>query len=308
MMTLVEELAAAAPPRDSYLSIGVFDGVHLGHRHVLEVLKQESAKAQCLAGVVTFWKHPQAVLSPGLSIPSITSMEERIRLLHELGISPVVPVTFTMDFSRLTAREFVTLLQTHLRMRGLVAGPGFALGHGREGTLEVLDTLGRELGFSVVASETLSQRDQRVSSTTIRGAIARGDVQTAFTLLGRPFALVGVVVRGENVGGSKLGYPTANVQADSGLAIPGDGIYATWAYIGNQRLKAATSIGVRPTFGGGQRTIEAHVLDFQGNLYGKSIWLEFINRLRDEMAFPSAEELRDQIKLDVEMVRHLLDA
>ena len=305
-MTLVEELAAAAPPRDSYLSIGVFDGVHLGHRHVLELLKQEAARAQCLAGVVTFRKHPRTVLNPGISIPSITSVEERVRLLQELGIDYVVPVTFTLEVSRITAREFVTLLQTHLRMRGLVTGPDFALGHGREGTLEVLDTLGRELDFSVTVAETLSQRNRRVSSTTIRDAIARGDVQTASTLLGRPFALEGMVVRGEGRGGSELGYPTANVQTDPGFAIPGDGIYATWAYIGDQRHKAATSIGVRPTFGEGKRTVEAHVLDFQGNLYDQSIRLEFTHRLRDEMAFQSAEELKDQIQLDVELVRRML--
>ncbi len=305
-MTLVEELAAAAPPRDSYLSIGVFDGVHLGHRHVLELLKQEAARAQCLAGVVTFRKHPRTVLNPGISIPSITSVEERVRLLQELGIDYVAPVTFTLEVSRVTAREFVTLLQTHLRMRGLVTGPDFALGHKREGTLEVLATLGRELGFSVTVAETLSQRDRRVSSTTIRDAIARGDVRTASTLLGRPFALEGVVVRGEGRGESELGYPTANVQTNSELAIPGDGIYATWAYIGDQRHKAATSIGVRPTFGEGKRTIEAHVLDFQGNVYDQSIRLEFTHRLRDEMAFQSAEELKDQIQLDVELVRRIL--
>ena len=305
-MTLVEELGAAAPPRDSYLSIGVFDGVHLGHQHVLELLKREAARAQCLAGVVTFRKHPQTVLNPGLSIPSITSVEERVRLLQELGIDYVVPVTFTLEVSRITAREFVTLLQIHPRMRGLVTGPDFALGHRREGTLEVLATLGRELGFSVTVAEALSQRDRRVSSTTIRDAIARGDIRTASTLLGRPFALEGVVVRGEGRGGNELGYPTANVRTNPELAIPGDGIYATWAYIGDQQHKAATSIGVRPTFGEGKRTVEAHVLDFQGNLYDQSIRLEFTHRLRDEMAFKNAEELKDQIQLDVELVRRML--
>ena len=305
-MTLVEELGAAAPPRDSYLSIGVFDGVHLGHQHVLDLLKREAVRAQCLAGVVTFRKHPQTVLNPGLSIPSITSVEERVRLLQELGIDYVVPVTFTLDVSRITAREFVTLLQTHLRMRGLVTGPDFALGHKREGTVEVLATMGRELGFSVTVAETLSQRDRRVSSTTIRDAIARGDIRTASTLLGHPFALEGVVVRGEGRGGNELGYPTANVQTNPDLAIPGDGIYATWAYIGDQRHKAATSIGVRPTFGEGKRTVEAYVLDFQGNLYDQSIRLEFTHRLRDEMEFQSVEELKDQIQLDVELVRRML--
>ena len=305
-MALVEEFAAATPPRDSYLTIGVFDGVHLGHRHVLELLKEEAAQAQCLAGVVTFRKHPQTVLKPGLSIPSITSVKERISLIEGLGIDYVVPVTFTLEVSRNTAREFVTLLQTHLRMRGLVTGPDFALGHGREGTPEVLDALGRELGFSVTVAETLSQRDRRVSSTTIRDALARGDVRTASILLGRPFALEGVVVRGENRGGSELGYPTANVQTNSGLVIPGDGIYATWAYIGAQRHKAATCIGIRPTFGEGKHTVEAHVLDFQGNLYDQTIRLEFAHRLRDEMAFQSTEELKDQIQLDVELVRHIL--
>ena len=228
---LVEELVTVAPSRDSYLTIGVFDGVHLGHRHLLELLKEKAAQAHYLAGVFTFRNHPQTVLTRGLSISYITSLEERVRLLHTPGIDFVTPVTFTQELSRVGAREFVALLQQHLQMRGLVVGPDFALGHRREGTIEVLQALGEELGFSVTVAKPLTQRNRTVSTTSIRAALARGDVQKASTLLGRPFALEGKVVPGAGRGGSLLGYPTANIRPDPRMAIPGDGIYATWAYI-----------------------------------------------------------------------------
>ena len=198
------------------------------------------------------------------------------------------------------------MLHKHLRMRCMVIGPDFALGHRRQGTPEVLKELGERLGFSVTVAEPFTYESERVSSTTIRSALAQGDIQTAVALLGRRFTLEGRVVRGKGRG-TNLGYPTANIEAGSGIVVPGDGIYATWAYIGGRRYKAASSIGVRPTFGAGQRTVEAFVLDFTGDLYNKAVRLEFVQRLRDEVAFGSAEELQKQISLDVEQVRRVLE-
>ncbi len=305
-MTLVDDLAAAAPPGDSYLTIGVFDGVHLGHRHLMTLLRKKAAAAGCLAGVLTFRNNPLTVLRPDVSIPTITTVEERVRLMRQIGIDFVVPVTFTPDVSRITAEEFVALLHKHLRMRCMVIGPDFALGHRRQGTPEVLKELGERLGFSVTVAEPFTYESERVSSTTIRSALAQGDIQTAVALLGRRFTLEGRVVRGKGRG-TNLGYPTANIEAGSGIVVPGDGIYATWAYIGGRGYKAASSIGVRPTFGAGQRTVEAFVLDFIGDLYNKAVRLEFVQRLRDEVAFGSAEELQKQISLDVEQVRRVLE-
>ena len=306
-MAPLDELAAATPPRDSYITVGVFDGVHLGHQHLFAALVREAALADCLAGVVTFRNHPGAVLVPGTVIPAITTVEEQASLIQEMGIDFVVPATFTLEVSKMTADEFVSLLQRHLRMRGLVVGPDFALGHHREGTPEVLKKLGEKLEFSVATVEPFTLDGHTVNSTAIRTALAQGDVGTAASLLGRPFTFEGTVVRGDQRGGSVLHYPTANVQADSGMMVPSDGIYATWAHFRGQRHKAATSIGVRPTFGSNERTVEAFVLDYHGNLYDKSMKLEFVRYLRAEVAFESVEMLKEQMDRDVEQVRQVLD-
>ncbi len=306
MTTLENGLAGATPSRDSDLSIGVFDGVHRGHGHLLETLKREAARAGCAPGVVSFCNPPRTVLDPGTSTSMLTTMEERTRLLRSAGIEIVVPVSFTLEVSRLTASEFVALLQRYLRMHGLVVGPDFVLGHNREGTPEVLHDLGRKLGFTVVVADAFTQGGVRVSSTTIRNAVAQGDVATASQLLGRHYALIGEVVYGAGRGGSVLGYPTANIAVDAAVAMPADGIYATWAYVDQQRYQAATSIGVRPTFGGAERTIEAFLLDFQGDLYHKRMRLELVERLRDEVSFESVEALRKQMDLDVEETRRIL--
>ncbi|MCZ6614215.1 MAG: bifunctional riboflavin kinase/FAD synthetase [Chloroflexi bacterium] len=306
-MAPLDELAAATPPRDSYITVGVFDGVHLGHRHLFDALVGEAAKAGCLAGVVTFRNHPGTVLVPGTVVPAITTVEEQVRFINEMGIDFVVPTTFTLEVSKMTAAEFVSLLQRHLRMRGLVVGPDFALGHHREGTPEVLKELGRKRGFSVSVVEPFTLDGHIVNSTAIRTALAQGDVQTAFSLLGRPYILEGTVVHGDQRGGSVLDYPTANVQAASGMMVPGDGIYATWAHFGGQRYKAATSIGVRPTFGSNERTVEAFILDYHGDLYNKGMKLEFVRYLRAEVAFESVEKLKEQMDRDVEQVRQVLD-
>ena len=308
MTALEDELAGARPERDTYLSIGVFDGVHLGHRHLLELLKGEAKRAGCAHGVVTFCNHPRTVLTPGASISYLTSVEERLRLLDDMGIETVAPITFTLEVSRLKAREFVGLLQRFLRMRGLVVGPDFALGNKREGTPEVLRALGKEMGFRVRVADEYQHGDAQVSSTAIRTALAQGDATTASHLLGRHFAITGEVVHGAGRGGSVLGYPTANVASNADLTLPKDGIYATWAYIDQRRYQAATSVGVRPTFDTGERTVEAFILDFQGDLYDKRMRLEFVQRLRDEVAFESAEALKRQIEADVEQTRLVLNA
>jgi riboflavin kinase/FMN adenylyltransferase len=307
MTTLEDELAQARPAKDTYLSVGVFDGVHVGHRHLLELLKGEASGAGCIPGVVTFRNHPRTVLAPGNGPPILTPVEERIRLLKEMGMAVVAPITFSREVSLLSAREFVAVLEERLRMKGLVVGPGFALGHNRQGTPEALRELGRERGFAVAVAEPFLQDGQRVSSTAIRDALTQGDLEAAARGLGRCYAIVGRVVHGEGRGGRELGYPTANLQVDPEVALPRDGIYATWAYQGQRRYASAASIGVRPTFGkGNARTVEAFLLDFQGDLYGTSVRLEFVRRLREERAFPSVEALRVQIALDVEEARRAL--
>ncbi|MSQ22342.1 MAG: bifunctional riboflavin kinase/FAD synthetase [Dehalococcoidia bacterium] len=308
MTSLEEELARVKPSGETFLTVGVFDGVHRGHRHLLDLLKRQAARAGCVPGVVTFRNHPVTVLRPEAPVRLITTVEERVRLLQELGIETVAPITFTLDVSRVTAREFVAMLQRYLRMCGMVVGPDFALGHNREGTPQVLRGVGTELGFTVAVASPYDDGGIRVSSTATRNALAAGDIATASNLLGRSYALQGEVVHGEGRGGSLLGYPTANVAVDHDLLLPGDGIYATWFHVDSQRYQAATSIGTRPTFGLGERTVEAFLLDFRGDLYQKTVRLEFVERLRDEVAFDTAEALKRQIEIDVRETRRVLGA
>ncbi|MBI4299204.1 MAG: bifunctional riboflavin kinase/FAD synthetase [Chloroflexi bacterium] len=304
-MSVHGDLSQSNPHRDTVLTVGVFDGVHLGHRHLLEQVKSEARKHNLLAGVVTFYNHPLTVLRPDTKIVYICSVEERLQLLKETGVDLVVPIRFDLPLSFLKAREFVSLLQKYLGMKGLVMGPDFAMGHQREGDVQVLTTLGNEMGFTVHVVPHLALGNLSVSSTIIKGTLVEGDVVTVSKLLGRNFALTGRVRSGEGRG-RQLGFPTANLEVPSERAIPGDGIYATWAYINGTRRESATSIGVRPTFGPGERTVEAYILDFQGDLYDQDIRLEFARRLRGELAFNSIEALREQIAIDVSQTRRIL--
>ena len=305
-MKVHEELAKYVPSQGTVLTIGVFDGVHRGHRHLLTQLKTEAMKRKALAGIVTFRNHPRVLLQPELTVSYLTSLEERIGLLRETGVDLVVPITFDLELSHLRAWEFINLLQERLFMKGLVIGPGFAMGHHREGDAKTLTTLGQEMGFSVHVVEALALDDMVMSSTAIRDSLRRGDVVLAATMLGRNFSVTGTVYRGEERG-KGLGFPTANLDIPEGMATPGDGVYTTWAYLGHDRFMSATNVGVRPTFGSNERTVEAFILDFQGDLYGKEIRLEFCHRLRDEIRFDTVEALQSQMARDVEQTRTLLE-
>ena len=259
-----------------------------------------------MAGVVTFREHPAAVLSPRFEAQYLTSFEDRLELLNETKIDFVVPITFDRALSKLTAEEFVSLLQDRLRMVSLVVGPDFAMGRNREGTIERLSELGDEMGFTLKVVDGLQDaKGETVRSTTVRTALGEGEVERVAELLGRRFMLEGLVVSGEGRGG-KLGFPTANIAPPQGMAVPGDGIYAAFAHLEGKRLMTAISIGTKPTFGDHDRAIEAFVLDFDGNLYGKSLRLEFVRRLRDQVKFDAVEALLEQVDRDVAETRRIL--
>jgi riboflavin kinase/FMN adenylyltransferase len=304
-MQLIWELGSWTPEVGTTLTIGVFDGVHLGHRHLIEELKREAAERGLLSGVVTFRRHPQEVLAPEAKLTFLTTLEERIDLIRSLGIELIVPLSFTTELAQLSARSFVSLLQQHLRMQGLVLGPDFALGRGREGDAVALNALGQELGFSVTSVPYLRVGGQVVSSTTIREALSRGDVEAVSRLLGRYFSLSGAVVSGVERGRS-LGFPTANIALEPGRALPADGVYIARAYIDGEIYMAVTNIGVRPTFGGGEWTVEVYILDFHGDLYGRKLTMELVQRVRGEMYFATPEELKMQIERDVQRARAVL--
>jgi riboflavin kinase/FMN adenylyltransferase len=300
-----EELARLRPDRDTVLTVGVFDGIHLGHRQLIEQVKRRATERVLKGGVVTLHHHPQIVLSPQSSITYLTTLDERVALIRGLGIELVAVLSFTPALARLSAPEFVSLLQEHLRMKGLVIGPDFALGRGRQGDAATLRALGQERGFTVEVLPPVMVGGRVVSSTAIREALVKGDLATASRLLGRPFSLSGKVTPGDERG-RQLGFPTANIAANSALTIPADGIYVTRAYVDGQPYRSVTNIGVRPTFGGGKRLIEVHLLDFSGDLYGHQLKVELVERLRGEARFNSVDELVAQIKRDVERARAVL--
>jgi riboflavin kinase/FMN adenylyltransferase len=306
-MLVEKELAEFSPKKDTVLTIGVFDGVHLGHKYLISQLKEQARQRNLLSGVVTFRQHPQEVLSPQAGLLYLTNLEEKVSLLRDEGIDIVVALTFDQELAKLSARQFVALLKKYLRMVGLVIGPDFALGRGRRGDAESLRKLGEETGFTVTVVAPVKVNGEVVSSTAIRQALAKGDMAKVVRLIGRPFSLQGTVTSG--VGrGSQLGFPTANQEVDIRRAIPADGVYVTWAHIDGQAYQSMTNIGLRPTFGGPGRTIETYILDYRDDLYGRELKIDIIERLRAEKRFANAGELKRQIAEDIKQGRAILEA
>jgi riboflavin kinase/FMN adenylyltransferase len=304
-MEIEQELAARTPKEQTLLTIGVFDGVHAGHRHLLEKLQQQAAERKLLSGVVTFDPHPQSVLDPNNQLPWLTDLEDRVKAFEELGVNIVAVLTFTAKVARLTAQQFMLLLKKYLKMQGIVVGPDFALGRGAEGKLDLLRTMGREMNFTVEVVPPYTINGEIVSSTLIRQALALGDMRRVQTLMGRYFYLRGKVVTSDKRG-RVLGFPTANLDIKPQQASPGNGVYATITQVDGKRFPSATNIGLRPTFGDRQKTVETHLLDYKDDLYGKDIRVEFVQKLRDEQRFPSSQALKTQIEKDVQGIQTLL--
>jgi len=304
-MQVEAELSRVSPPKDTLLTIGVFDGVHLGHKHLLGRLMTLAKQQDLLAVVLTFRQHPQDFFSPRSKLPFLTDLEERTRLLKGEGIDLVVALTFNEELAKLGARQFLELLQKYLKMRGLVVGPDFALGRNREGDVEALRRLGQEMNFSVDVVPPLKINGEIASSTAIRQALAAGDTEKVARLAGRPFGLKGKVVPGAGRGVG-LGFPTANLEINQEQAIPADGVYTSWTYIGGKVYPAVTNVGTDPTFGKGKRTVEVHIIDYHGELYGRELRVDFIERLRGEKKFSSVEALKKQMAEDVEQGKALL--
>lgn len=282
-------------------TIGVFDGVHLGHQRLLQQALRD-AGATNTAALITFDPHPRCILDPAACPPLLTTVEERAELAEQHGVGTTVAIDFTPELSTWSAERFCDRLVESLPLQRLIFGPGFALGKDRLGNEEFLRTYGASHGFDVCAVERVLVDGERVSSARVRAALLEGGVEEAAALLGRRFRLPGTVVHGDERGRT-LGFPTANVVSDTRRCIPANGIYATWLRARDRWRPAATSIGTRPTFDGRTRTVEAYVLDFGGDLYDAGVALEFVARLREERAFPDAESLIAQMHEDVAAVR-----
>jgi riboflavin kinase / FMN adenylyltransferase len=291
----------------AFVTIGAFDGVHIGHQILLKQMVQAAHAVGSPAVVVTFFPHPLVVLR-GLQTPHyLTGPEERAALLGAAGVDVVITLTFTPEFASLSAREFTSLLSRHLGMRQLWAGFNFALGRNREGDIPTLERLGVEMGFTLHILAPVTQEDAAVSSSQIRALLGSGSVATAARLLGRQYSVEGPVVHGDARGRS-IGIPTANIQTWAQQIVPANGVYACWCSVAGERIPSVTNIGLRPTFENQspQPRIETHLFDFHSELYGQIVRLEFVEFLRPEERFSSVEALLAQIHTDITHAKEIL--
>jgi len=303
-------LGLARVPADlgpTVVTIGVFDGVHRGHRVLLDRVRAEAAARGIAPGAITFDRHPMEILRPDSRPPMLSTLRQRIELLGRHGMEFVLVLPFTRRLSRMRAEEFaVKVLLEAVSARAIVVGDNFRFGHGAAGDPEVLARLARPRGVDVIPVSLDGEGGEVISSTRIRAALSEGDVATAARLLGRPFAVEGHVVHGDHRG-RLLGVPTANLRVRARLALPARGIYAGHLETGGGGpLPAVSSVGVNPQFGGVNLRVEAHVLDFDGDLYGRRVNLSFEHRLRDEATFPDVDALVAQIREDIRQARRLL--
>ncbi len=292
--------------KPSVVTIGVFDGVHRGHQHLIRRLVEEARASDRLAVVLTFFPHPDIVLRGLKGRYYLTTPEQRAEYLGELGVDTVITLPFNDDFRQIRAAAFVDSMLDHLKLSSLWVGADFALGYKREGNVAFLQAQGEEKDFSVQVIDLISaESDGAISSTAIRAALLAGEVGQARDWLGRSYALTGEVVHGDHRG-RELGFPTANLKLWDEQVIPANGIYAGWAQLGDERFMAATNVGIRPQFNGEDVRVEAYLLNFDRMIYGQQLTFSFEKRLRPEMKFESVEKLVEQMSADVEETRTYL--
>ena len=305
MLLVREGLQRSCPPGEHAVTIGVFDGVHIGHRMLIDRMLEEAGTRGLSGGVLTFHPSPIKVLRPDVPFAYIESLEQRVEHLREAGALFTAVIDFTSELTQVSAADFCQLLYEAAGMRLLVVGEDFALGRGREGDVARLRELGAEIGFEAIGVPLLRPSADLVSSTRIRALLATGAMETVQALLGRPFSMRGPVVRGEERGRT-IGFPTLNIGVSADLALPANGVYITSALLRDgRRFQAVTNIGERPTFEGEQRRVETHLLDFEGDLYGEVVTIELLSRVRDEQKFDGVEALVAQIAMDVDSTRRL---
>ncbi len=291
----------------SWLTIGVFDGVHLGHQEIIRTLVQGAKKAQTTSVVLSFYPHPAGVLGKRKEIKYLTTSHEKTELLAELGVDIFLEHPFNTQIAALTAERFMANLQTHLSPEKLLIGYDFALGKKRQGDAKKLTELGITNGYTVQTFSPVSHGTETVSSSLVREALLSGRVCNAHQLLGRPYSLRGVVVHGDGRGRT-INIPTANLQVNEEKFLPRQGVYACRAYLNEREYQAVTNIGIRPTFNADQEkaSIEVHLLDFDKNIYDETLKVEFLAHLRDEVKFSGVDALLKQIHTDIAKAKEIL--
>ncbi len=294
------------PYADTFITIGNFDGVHLGHQALIGGMVQEAHAQGSPALVVTFFPNPAEYFRPDVQAYYLTTPVEKHGVMEDIGVDELISFQFNKQLSELTAREFLTSLKNNLDLSMLVIGDDFALGKNRQGTIPVIKELGAELGFSVVVINQVQLDCDEISSTRIRRYLDLGDVASAGRLLGRPYEISGIVQHGSDRGAG-IGLPTANIGHWTKKKLPGIGVYATRVYYQKMAYVGITNIGYRPTFETQDiPNIETHLLDFNENLYGKMLTLQFIIKLRDEQKFSGIEAFLGQIEKDKETARKIV--
>ncbi len=310
-MKVTRGLTEYRPSPHPMLTIGNFDGQHRGHLALLQAVVDtaraaKGGRAEGRAMVLTFDPHPAEILSPGVRLQFLTTMEEKLARFEEVGIDEVLFLEFNRAFASLTPEEFIfKILRDGVQVRDLFVGEHFAFGKGRAGRIGDLQRLGVQAGFQVHPVPPLLVDGEVVSSTRIRRLVQAGEVRKAARCLGRPYALEGPVTGGEGRG-KGMGWPTANLRLPERRVIPADGVYATTAIWKEQRFESVSYIGTRPTFGASDRLLEVHILDEHVDLYGEQIRVQFVERLRGDESFESADALSARIELDVLKARESL--
>ena len=288
-------------------TIGFFDGVHLGHRHLIQQVKMAGAQNGWCSSIITFPTHPRQVIQSDYQPQLLSSPEEKIELLATTGVDNCILLPFTRELSQLTAREFMQLLYDNYKVRMLVIGYDHRFGHNRAETFEDYCRYGQELGIHIMQATAYTQEQDKVSSSAIRRALLTGDITTASKYLGYNYFIEGVVVNGYKVG-RKIGFPTANLQVDfPNKLIPSIGVYAVRVFVNGETHKGMLNIGHRPTLNNGTNlSIEVHILNFEGDIYEQPMRIEFIDFIRPETKFSSVDELISQIQKDKEATEQRL--
>ena len=305
-MVLITDLKNITQKFDNtILTLGNFDGLHLGHQELVKMIIRRAKEAGAVSMVVTFRPHPLKILAPDKCPPLISIYEEKIRLFERLGIDVLVKIPFTLEFSAMSPEGFVRdVLCSTLGAREIFVGYNYRFGRGREGDIQTLKTLGRKYGFAVKEIEQLAVDGEVVSSTKIRALLREGQVEHAAKLLGRTYAVTGIVVKGDGRGKS-LGFPTANIAPKHSI-VPADGVYAVRLMVRERTYDGIANIGMRPTFNKQTSAIEVHVFGFNEDIYGEDISLYFIKKIREEMKFKDAAALVRRIRSDIESAKDIL--
>ena len=305
-MSIIYDLKELERPlKNPVLTIGNFDGVHKGHLALFDKLKERARVIGGQSAVLTFEPHPIRVVKPGNGPPLITPIKQKLNLISDAGIDVIICISFTLQFAAISAHDFVQdILIDKIGIKEIVVGYDYTFGHKRQGNITLLQEIGDKLGFIVHVVEPIRFDHTLVSSTSVRKLVQEGNLSEAKKLLGRNYQIWGKVIKGKNRGGRLLGFPTANLQLIDEL-VPKVGVYAVSVVLDDKAYYGVANIGYNPTFGNNALSVEIHLLDFSGDLLGKTIKVNFLHFLRDEKTFKSIQELSDQIAQDIQQAREL---